>query len=238
MLAGHGGVVIGSEMSGGVHNVTVSNCVFNGTDNGIRIKSVRGRGGVVENISFNNIVMDNIKKGGIVINLFYANIPPEPVSERTPIFRDIHISGITGRNINQACVVKGLEEMPISNISFDNINMDAKTGFDISKAKDIRLNNVQVNVQLGAAFKLNDIENSYLNNINTVSPLAAKPLIEANNTRGMFITGCSPSGNQSFLSLSGEKSDYIVLSNDYLGRLSHPIEKQDNLKKDIHLIEK
>ena len=61
MLAGHGGVVIGSEMSGGVRKVVISNCVFDGTDRGIRIKSTRGRGGVVEDIQVDNIVMRNIK---------------------------------------------------------------------------------------------------------------------------------------------------------------------------------
>jgi len=92
MLAGHGGVVIGSEMSGDVREVTISNCVFDGTDRGIRIKSSRGRGGIVEEIRVDNIVMKNIKTEAIVLNLFYSNMPKEPVSDRTPIFRNIHIS--------------------------------------------------------------------------------------------------------------------------------------------------
>lgn len=239
MLAGHGGVVIGSEMSGDVRKVAISNCVFDGTDRGIRIKSVRGRGGMVEEIRINNIVMKNIKKEGIVVSLYYGNSPIEPLSDRTPVFRNIHISDVTGSNVNVACLVEGIEEMPVSDVSFDNINMDAKSGFDISRAKDIRLNNVQVNVQLGAAFKLFNVENVYLNNLSTLKPLADKPLIEASDVKGMFVTGCFPlTGNRSFLSLKGAKSDLIVLSGNYLNRIAHPIEKQDGLNPTINLIEK
>ena len=71
MLSGHGGVVIGSEMSGGVRRVTISNCVFDGTDSGIRLKSSRGRGGVVEELRVDNIVMKNIQRNAFIFDLFY-----------------------------------------------------------------------------------------------------------------------------------------------------------------------
>ena len=74
MLSGHGGVVIGSEMSGGVKKVTISNCVFDGTDRGIRIKSTRGRGGVVEDIRVSNVVMSDIKREAVVLNLKYSQM--------------------------------------------------------------------------------------------------------------------------------------------------------------------
>jgi len=66
MLSGHGGVVIGSEMSGGVKNIVISNCIFDGTDRGIRIKTTRGRGGIVEDIRVDNIIMKNIKEQAFV----------------------------------------------------------------------------------------------------------------------------------------------------------------------------
>ena len=96
MMHGHGGVVIGSEMSGGVRNVAISNCTFVGTDRGIRIKSRRGRGGVVEDIRVSNIVMDRVLCP-LAINLFYGcgawddpkvlDKSPKPVDETTPRFR-------------------------------------------------------------------------------------------------------------------------------------------------------
>jgi polygalacturonase len=239
MLAGHGGVVIGSEMSGSVRKVTISNCVFDGTDRGIRIKSVRGRGGYVEEVRVNNIVMKDIKKEAIVLSLFYGKAPLEPLSERTPIFRNIHISGMTGSNVNAACLVEGIEEMPVSDVSFEDINMDAQSGFDVSRVKDIRLSNVQVDVKMGAAFKFSDVSNAYLSNVSTLKPIADKSVIEATNVSDLFITGCFPqSGSRSFLSLNGEKSNNIILSGNYLNRITNPIERQGDLNKNVVIVEK
>jgi polygalacturonase len=110
LLRGHGGVVIGSEMSSGVKKITISNCIFDGTDRGIRIKSARGRDGVVEDIRVNNIIMRDLKKEAIKLNMQYAPTDPESISERTPIFRNIHISNITG-TANQTAFLLGLEEL-------------------------------------------------------------------------------------------------------------------------------
>jgi len=97
VLHGHGGVVIGSEMSGGVRNVAVTNCVFRDTDTGLRFKTTRGRGGVVENIEISNIAMSNIAGEAITFDMFYAvkDPRPEPVSERTPVFRQFLIRNVT-----------------------------------------------------------------------------------------------------------------------------------------------
>ena len=120
-------VVIGSEMSGGVRRVTISNCVFDGTDSGIRLKSSRGRGGVVEELRVDNIVMKNIQRNAFIFDLFYdKESKVEPVSERTPVFRNIHLSNITGSDIKQIGYIKGIEEMPVQGLSFSNINMKAE----------------------------------------------------------------------------------------------------------------
>ena len=77
MLSGHGGVVIGSEMSGGVRKVTISNCIFDGTDRAF-VSSPPGAGRVVEDIRVSNIVMRNIKAEAVVLNLKYSGMPAEP----------------------------------------------------------------------------------------------------------------------------------------------------------------
>lgn len=145
MLAGHGGVVIGSEMSAGVKKVVISNCVFDGTDRGIRIKSTRGRGGVVEDIQVNNIVMKNIKEEAIILDMLYSKMPVEPVSERTPIFRNINISNVTGSDVLIPIKIRGLEESPISNITFTNINIDGKQKCVFQNCTNIKMRDVYVN---------------------------------------------------------------------------------------------
>jgi len=189
MVHGHGGVVLGSEMSGSIRNVTISNCVFEGTDRGIRLKSRRGRGGVVEDVRVTNIVMKEVVCP-FTMNLYYHCGPggkekivwdksPYPISEITPSFRRIHFSNITAREVSAAAgFLYGLAEMHVQDISFDNIsvhiaenaipgepdmltNMDlvAKKGFILNNFADIRFTNVSVNGQEGPAFLVEDGEN-------------------------------------------------------------------------------
>jgi len=145
MLAGHGGVVIGSEMSGGVRKVVISNCVFDGTDRGIRIKSTRGRGGVIEDIQIDNIVMKDIKEEAITLDMLYSKMPVETLSDRTPIFRNINISNMTGTNVLIPIKIRGLEESPISDITMTNINITAKQKCVFQNYKRVMLKDVFVN---------------------------------------------------------------------------------------------
>lgn len=153
MLAGHGGVVIGSEMSGSVRNITISNCVFDGTDRGIRLKSTRGRGGVVENISVSNVVMRNIQKEAIIMDLRYSRMPEEPVSERTPVFRNIHISNVTGTDVNVPVFIRGLEESPIQDVSLTNIYLQGREKPEFYNFERLQLNEVYIN---GAKLELHE----------------------------------------------------------------------------------
>ncbi len=154
MLSGHGGVVIGSEMSGGVRKVTISNCVFDGTDRGIRLKSTRGRGGVVEDIRISNIVMSNIPKEALIFNLKYSRMPQEPKSERTPVFRNIHVSGVTVVNTKVPINIVGLPEAPISDIVLRDIHItNAKEPCFFEDCKNIKMDNVFVD---GKEIHIND----------------------------------------------------------------------------------
>lgn len=237
MLAGHGGVVIGSEMSGDVRKVTISNCVFDGTDRGIRIKSTRGRGGIVEEIRVSNIVMKNIQKEAIILNLFYSKVPAEPLSERTPAFRNIHISNLTGSEVNTAGKILGIEEMPISNISFSDINIDAENGFTVDQAEDITFSNIQVNTKNGLPFILSNAKEIRINNIYTKNTKADLPVIEMSNVKDAFIQGCFPlKGSLSFLKIEGSESENIILMNNYLDRLALPVIKGTEVKEKALII--
>jgi len=127
---GHGGFVIGSEMSGGVRNVLVENCQFVGTGNGLRFKSCRGRGGIVENIYVRGISMANIEDAAITFDMYYGKRDPNeivpPVDESTPIFRKIEISDISCRGAKEGLHFRGLPEMPIQDVRLSNINIIAE----------------------------------------------------------------------------------------------------------------
>lgn len=134
MLHGHGGVVIGSEIAGCIRNVTISNCIFLGTDRGIRMKSRRGRGGTVEDICVNNIMMKDVLCP-FVMNLFYRcgakpddsvfSLEEQPVNEATSIFRNIFLSNIVARDVRAAAsFFHGLPEMPIENVTLHDITIE------------------------------------------------------------------------------------------------------------------
>lgn len=161
VLHGHGGFVVGSEMSGGVKNVYVSNCTFLGTDVGLRFKSTRGRGGLVEGIYIDNINMIDIPHEALLFDLFYggkaageeeegdlegrmkAKIPA--VTEETPAFRDIYISNVTCKGAGRAMFFNGLPEMPIRNVHVKNVVVtDAKQGIVVSQAENVSIENVKI----------------------------------------------------------------------------------------------
>lgn len=181
MLHGHGGVVIGSEISGGVRNVAIGNCVFRGTDRGIRIKARRGRGAAVEDVRVDNIVMDDVLCP-LVVNQFYecgvedarlVNDPaPHPVTSSTPAFRRLRFSNISARRAKYAAAyLLGLPEMFIDDVVFDNVSifldgnntqagrpamsplapMLCRAGFRIRNARGVRLRAVDIREQEGPA---------------------------------------------------------------------------------------
>ena len=150
VLHGHGGFVIGSEMSGGVRNVYVSGCSFVGTDVGLRFKSTRGRGGVVENIFIDNINMIDISNEALTMDLYYAvnDFPETPipdVNEETPVFRNIYISNVLCRGAGRAVYFNGLPEMPLKNIFIKNMTVtNAKKGIVINQASQVNMENIKV----------------------------------------------------------------------------------------------
>lgn len=191
MLTGHGGVVIGSEMSGGVKKVAISNCVFDGTDAGIRLKSSRGRGGIVEDIRVSNIVMNNIKKNAFIFDLFYdKDSAEEPVSERTPVFRNIHISDVTGSNIRKVGYITGINEMPIDNISFSNVNMIATDGFTAQTGTNIQFRNVDLSVKRGPSFSFTQCKDIVLDDVRAKVPLSGQAIVEIDKTDNVLINNC------------------------------------------------
>ncbi|WP_207422514.1 glycoside hydrolase family 28 protein [Desertivirga brevis] len=235
MLSGHGGVVIGSEMSGGVKKITISNCIFDGTDRGIRIKSARGRGGVVEDIRVDNIIMKNIKDQAIVMDLQYAKTEVEPVSERTPAFRNIHFSNITAET-NEAGYLNGLEEMPIENITFNDINMQAKTGFVIKQSRHIEFHNVEVSTQQGPVIKAENVSYLITNGIKAFKPLANTPILDFTNVKDAFVYNAFPvTGTDIYLKLKGEKTSGITLNGNNFRNVKTPVEKDKTVTENISL---
>ncbi|QPH40248.1 glycoside hydrolase family 28 protein [Pedobacter endophyticus] len=236
MLSGHGGVVIGSEMSGDVRKITISNCVFDGTDRGIRIKTARGRGGVVEEIRVSNIIMKNIGLQAIVLDMQYAKTEVEPVSERTPKFRNIHLSNITGQ-VNQAGYINGLEEMPVENITFNDINLEAKTGFDIKNANRIEFHNVEVNTELGASIQASKVNRLVIDGVKTYTPHSNSAVVALNNVSDVFLYNAFPTKETvNYLKVSGNETKNIILGNNYFKNIREAVKREKEVSEDVFSI--
>lgn len=144
MTRGHGGATIGSGMSGGVRHVRVEDCDLDGTELGIRLKAMRGRGGVVEDISFDNIRISHIPGPAIQITTFYqaATIPPK--SEVPPLFRDLKISRISGTGNQLGIEMKGLSDARLENITLEQIDLAADSAMECCDLCDIFLSDVRI----------------------------------------------------------------------------------------------
>jgi polygalacturonase len=163
-LHGHG-MSIGSETTGGVRNVTVRNCTFENTENGLRIKSQRGKGGIVENISYSDITMTNVNPA-ITLTCYYMNNSAgdaarptvagdnsaQVTASNTPVYRNIHISNLKATCPQVAGIITGLPESMISNVVLENVQISAAKSFEIRNAKGIQLKNVAVSVKKGPPF--------------------------------------------------------------------------------------
>ncbi|WP_347052452.1 glycoside hydrolase family 28 protein [Flavobacterium olei] len=177
---GHGGVTVGSEMSGGVKNLHVSNCTFMGTDVGLRFKSTRGRGGVVENIFISDIFMTDIPSQAISFDLYYGgksiaetlaeggntvSTKLVSVNEETPQFKNISIKNITIKGAQQAVFLQGLPEMNLENIEITNLIAKAQKGFSIIDANKIKITNASLDIEDKNAFEIYNVKNMSFKNI-------------------------------------------------------------------------
>jgi len=200
---GHGGFVIGSNTDGGMRNIFVNNCVFAGTDVGLRFKSARDRGGLVENIIIRNIRMKDIVNEAIFFNTYYEGVGREnkviPVTEDTPVFTNFDIDSIVCIGASQAISVVGLPEMPISKIRIRNSYLAAAGGFSAEYAREFTLENISIIPKSGPVFQLAQCAGFNLNSIGF------------------------PKSATEFMTLSGKNTQDIRIRNTVLSSLTNPV---------------
>jgi polygalacturonase len=156
-------VVFGSETSGGIRNVTVRNCrADEGCEEIVRFKTKIGRGGVVENILYENITaVGTARVFNFNMNAFSTMWVPEefttpvPPEQGLPVFRNIVVRGLTAKNCDAAGRIAGLAESPLRNLKLENIHIEAHKDFVIENTVGLEFVNVNVN---GKALKAASFE--------------------------------------------------------------------------------
>ncbi len=215
----HGAVVLGSEISGWIRNVVATNITCDGTQMGIRIKSRRGRGGGVEDVRFDNWTMENVARG-INVSGFYvmapenkSTPPPQPVSERTSIFRNIAISHITMNHSRLAIDIEGIPEMPIDGLRISDLEASAEVGMKAFNTKAMELHNVQLNTKEGPAFLIRDSSDLELDGVSSAKPASTDPVIRLDHCPGAIVRSSRAfEGTGAFLSVApGELKDVVLI---------------------------
>ena len=195
---GHGGFVVGSEMSGGVQNIKVTDCRFLGTDVGLRFKSCRGRGGVVENIHIEDIVMMNIPTEPLLFDLHYGgksaveaaedgasafDVEYVPADETTPQFKDIYISDVKCSGAARAMYFNGIPEKNIENIVVEDCEIVAAKGADLRYSSGVVLRNVRINQSEGSGYSVANCSDVLIEGCSDASGIDVPEVFEYNTQK-------------------------------------------------------
>lgn len=167
-LKGHGGVVIGSETSGGIRNIYVHDCEFNGTDRGLRIKTARGRGDAIENIWFENIKMGKMIKEMIKIHMprYTDRYPAHPLTRMTPRIRNMNFKNISCEQAGEYAIrIQGLPEMPIESITIEDINVESEQGILLIDAASILIKDINIKPQENTVLTFDNSSNIIIENM-------------------------------------------------------------------------
>jgi polygalacturonase len=197
----HGGFVIGSESDGGIKNISVKNCNFIGTDIGLRFKSAKDRGGLVENIFVDGIYMKDIVHEAVLFSFSYEqNLEQnQNKEEKLPVFRNFNLNNIICKGADYALLIDALSESPVKNVSITNSYFETAEGVRTDFADDVIFDKVKFDIKNDNLFTLNQTKNITLNNV-------------------------SFSGNiKSFVSLKGDKTNLIKITGTDLSKLTVPV---------------
>ena len=163
---GHGGFVIGSESYGRARNISVKNCTFIGTDIGLRFKSAKDRGGVIEKVYVDGIRMKDIANEAILFDMFYdSNSDVETGNDRIPQYRDFYIRNIVCDGASDAIFIRGLADMPVKDIHFENLSIKSQKACFIQDAEGIDINKLRVEMTKGPVWTLGDARDVRLEKI-------------------------------------------------------------------------
>lgn len=218
----HSGVGIWAEVIGGMRNVAVTNCVFDGTRQGIWINRYPAPGGYVKDVRVDNIVMRRVEiVMAITSYLDPAKVEEGPGKEDTPEFSNIHISNITATRARFACEAYGLPRMPVRNISFSHIRIEADKGFDLRDVENVFLDDVEVTCP-GPALMAEKVSNLEVRRLIAAMPQVGIPALQLTETRDVWVHGCrAAAGTDVFLGLVGDGNLNTVLQENELSRAAH-----------------
>lgn len=233
------GVVLGSEIAGGIRNVVITNCVMRECLSGVRIRAPRGRGGVVENVRATNLVIDRVEEMGVKLSNFFDSMRSEgrfiktestkqnlemarsvkaPVNEGTPTFRDITFSGITFTHAREVAMVEGLPERFIRRVVFEDITVArSHGGITCTNAAEIGISNLTIESLEMPAVDAREVERLEVHRLKCTQPPTQAPLIFMENVASALIHGCNVGdGTRSFEWLKQQACRDVTVTSNHI----------------------
>jgi hypothetical protein len=206
-IGGHGGTVIGSELSGGARNVLFHDIYFKDTVTALRIKSKIGRGGVIENIWFSNIVVTGLReKPAFWLDALYASHTVQPATKELTTFRNIYVENLSSWGGVRSIEIGAYAERPAENIILENVFVSADQGLILENAAGVQLTKVRILPNSGRGADLD-------------------PVMTFINSRDVTVTGSRAFvGIDTFLRVEGETSGSIRLGDNDLSHAKHQVD--------------
>jgi hypothetical protein len=233
------GLAIGSETTGSVRDILVSNCVMHDCLSGIYIRSPRGRGGVVERVRVSNLVFDGVREMGLKLSHFFDSVRMEgryainphaagrsnletarsrraPIDEGTPLFRDFEFSGLMLGRVRDVALLEGLPERFIRGVSFTDIMArEAKAGIYCSMVSEVSISNFTVGSMETPAVDARDVEHLEVHRLRCPTPTPTAPAVWLENVADAFIHGCFiGNGGPGFEWLRQQQSRAVTLADN------------------------
>jgi hypothetical protein len=204
---------VGSEMSAGVRNVVFAGCVVEDCYRGLHIRAPRGRGGVVEKVTVDNVIFDRIEEMAIKVSHFYDSVKMEgrlafktgpgrqnietarsraaPVDEGTPTFRHFIFSNLTMGRVVELGLIEGLPERFIHGLVFRDITVaQGRGGLACSMVNDLTVSNVAVDALETPVVDVRDSQRLEVHRVRCAHPAAGTPVLWLENVAGAFLHGC------------------------------------------------
>lgn len=153
---GHGGITCGSETAGGMSNIYLHDCVFDGTRTGFRFKTRRNRGGGISGILYDNVRLIGVREAftwdllgtEMYMGELARRYPPLDITPLTPTVKDIHIRNFVVESADRLMSIHGIPEIPCSNILIENGTVNTKTIFKaIEDVDGLTIRNVRINAE-------------------------------------------------------------------------------------------
>ena len=179
--------------------------------------------------------MKNIRDQAIVLDMEYAETKLEPVSSRTPQFKSLHFSNITAET-KQAIYINGLVEMPVEDISFNNIQFESETGILLKNANNVEFHNVRISTKEGPSLAAENAQNIIVDGVSTLTPVMNVALVTLTDVHNVFLYNNSPRpGSDIFVELKGAKTKDIHFKGNNFKYVRQPIIKANEVHQTINV---